>query len=105
MKWFHQLQRSVTSFFRRERLEGELEEEMSFHLEMQAEEEQERGIPPAEASYRARRQFGNATLLRQDSREVWGWAPVERLWSDIEFACSGIWARFHLHCLVSSLRL
>jgi hypothetical protein len=23
----------------------------------------------------------------------------------IEFACSGIWARFHLHCLVSSLRL
>jgi hypothetical protein len=23
----------------------------------------------------------------------------------VEFACSGIWARFHLHCLVSSLRL
>src|ERR1022692_1701809 len=86
MKWFHQLQRSVTSFFRRERLEGELEEEMSFHLEMQAEEDQERGIPPDEASYRARRQFGNATLLRQDSREVWGWAPVERLWSDLRYA-------------------
>ena len=86
MKWFKQLRRSIAFLFRRERLEGELEEEMSFHLEMQAREDQEQGIPAREARFRARRQFGNPTLLRQDSREVWGWGPVERLWSDLKYA-------------------
>jgi hypothetical protein len=60
-----ELWRRLASLFRRARFDRELEEEMRFHLEMKA---QELGD-----AYRARREFGNPTLLKERSREMWGW--------------------------------
>jgi hypothetical protein len=45
--------------FRRGQFDRDLEEEMQFHLEMQAEENHGNGISAEESRYAARRQFGN----------------------------------------------
>ncbi len=67
--------------FRSQRFDCDLEEEMRFHLEMKA---RARG-GTEDARYAAERQFGNALLLRETSREMWGWGPAERLWQDLRF--------------------
>jgi hypothetical protein len=36
--------------------------------------------------YAARRGFGNPTLIKEQTFEAWGWAPMERLWQDTLFA-------------------
>lgn len=66
----------------REKFGRELEDEMRFHLEMKA----RTGGGMAEAGYAARRQFGNATLLRDVSREQWGWMWLEALLQDLRYA-------------------
>ena len=79
MGWLDEFRRRLSVLFRRERFDRELDEEMRFHLKVQAEENQERGMDAEEACHAARRQFENATLLKEVSRELWGWGSVERL--------------------------
>jgi len=85
MKWLDELGRRLSVLFRRSRFDRDLEEEMRFHLEMQAEENQEKGIPAVEARYAARRQFGNALLLREASRDIWAWRWLETLIQDVRY--------------------
>ena len=59
---------------------------MQSHLEMQAEENRERGIPAEESRYAARRQFGNAQRLRETSQDVWIWPSLERFAQDLKYA-------------------
>ena len=42
----------------------------------------EDGLSPEEARYTARREFGNATLIEERSREVWQWPRLESIWRD-----------------------
>ena len=72
--------------FHRERFDNDLQEEMQAHIEMQAEENQENGMPPEEARNAARRQFGNSTLLKETSRELWGWSLLEQIGQDIRYS-------------------
>ena len=65
----------------RRRFDRDLEDEMRFHLEMKA----RAGGASAEAGYAARRHFGNATLLREQSREQWGWIWMEDLLQDLRY--------------------
>ncbi|MBZ5496591.1 MAG: ABC transporter permease [Acidobacteriia bacterium] len=81
-----ELWRRLLVLFRRDRFDREIEEEMQFHLEMQAEENQENGMPADDAGCAARRQFGNPTLLKETSREIWGWGWRERLGQDLIYA-------------------
>jgi putative ABC transport system permease protein len=78
-----QLWRRLLFYIRRDRFDRELEEEMRFHLEMKAEENLAAGISPEEARYAARRQFGNQTLLREMSRDMWGFRSLEALAQDL----------------------
>jgi hypothetical protein len=64
----------------------ELEEEMRFHLEMKIQENLKAGMEPEQARRAARRQFGNTTLLREVSREMWGFRSLEVLLQDLRFA-------------------
>jgi len=73
-----ELWRRLGFLARRERFERDLDEEMRFHLEMKA---QKAGDPLA-----ARRQFGNEGMLKEASREMWGWMSLERLWQDLRYA-------------------
>jgi putative ABC transport system permease protein len=85
-QWFGQLRRSLAALLHRDRLDRELEEEMQAHLEFQAAENRQNGMPAAEARQAARRRFGNSTFLKEESRGVWGWRWVEVLAQDIRFA-------------------
>ncbi len=81
-----ELWRRLRVLFRPGRFHSDLEEEMQSHLEMQAEENRENGMDADEARYAARRRFGNATLLRERSRDMWQWASLDQLTQDLGYA-------------------
>jgi hypothetical protein len=58
--------------------DADLERELSSDLELEEEEQRDNGVPAEEAHYAAGRAFGNATLIREQTHEAWGWAPFER---------------------------
>jgi predicted permease len=80
-----QLWRRLLFYLRRDRFDRELEEEMRFHLEMKAEESRAAGLSPEEARYAARRQFGNQTLLREVSRDMWAVRSIDTLFQDLRY--------------------
>ncbi|HUE56691.1 MAG TPA: ABC transporter permease [Candidatus Udaeobacter sp.] len=61
------------SFWRRKKREEELGEEVRSHLEMAARERLERGETEKEAGRAALREFGNVGLVKEVTRDVWGW--------------------------------
>lgn len=66
--------------------DADLKRELQSDLELEEEEQREKGLLQAEARYAARRGFGNVTLLREQAHEAWGWAPIERLAQDFRYA-------------------
>src|SRR6266852_1992560 len=78
MKWLKQL-------FSRRRIYGDLSEEIREHLEEKIEELVAGGMSREEAAYAARREFGNVTLVEQDSRTVWRWGAIEDFFTDVRF--------------------
>src|SRR5262245_53059147 len=80
-----QLWRKLLFYVRRDQFDRELEEEMRFHLEMKAQENAEAGMEPLEARYAAVRQFGNQTLLREVSRDMWGFRSLETFFQDLRY--------------------
>ena len=78
---------------RRRGLAGELDEEMRAHLEFLVERNLERGMSPEEARAAARREFGNAALVRERGYEAWQFRGFETLVQDVRYALRGIWKR------------
>jgi predicted permease len=70
----------------RRRVERELAAEMADHVAEKIDQLREEGYSESEAITLARRQFGNATLLQEDSRAAWGWNSVEQFCQDIRFS-------------------
>ena len=85
MAWLGEAWRRLAFFLRRGQLQSDLEEEMREHLRMKAEALEEEGMQPREAQYAARREFGNALLLRERSRDAWGLAWLETLLQDLRY--------------------
>ncbi len=73
------------SFWRRKRREADLEEEVRSHLEMAALERTERGEKKEEAKHAARREFGNVELVKEVTRDVWGWGWLRDLADDTRY--------------------
>src|SRR6266481_4668189 len=69
----------------RRRQEEELEEEIQGHLEMAKRDLIERGETAEQAATSARREFGNVGLIKEVTREMWGWASLERLGQDLRY--------------------
>ena len=72
-------------FGRRQRDE-ELDEEVQAHLRMAAQEHAEQGEPLEQARVSAVREFGNVTLVKETTRDTWGWGIGETLLQDIPYA-------------------
>jgi predicted permease len=70
----------------RRRKEAELREEIAFHIDAEAEEAKADGLSDEHARRAARRGLGNAALIEEDVRAVWGWRWVERLNQDLRYA-------------------
>ncbi len=80
-----ELGRRLLALFHRGRFDADLEEEMRLHQELREQEQVDRGVSPEEAHYAAQRRFGNKLVLREESREMWGWNWLETLFQDIRY--------------------
>src|SRR5438876_7332808 len=70
-------------FWRRKAREAELDEEVRAHLDMAAQTAIERGAAQKEAERAARREFGNMGLMKEVTRDVWGWRWLEDVVEDV----------------------
>src|SRR3981189_2696929 len=71
-------------FFRR-RMDQELQEELDFHIEMQARRNRQHDVDPAEARRQARLQFGSVVSATEECREQRGLFAMEMLLKDVRF--------------------
>ena len=72
--------------FSRRRLYNDLSEEIQAHLDEKIEELVAIGMPRKEATASARREFGNVSLIQEDSRTVWRWPSIENFLIDLRYA-------------------
>jgi putative ABC transport system permease protein len=63
----------------------DLDQDIREHIEREAQDNIERGIPPEEARYAAMRKFGNVMRVKEETQEVWSFVWLEQLLQDIRF--------------------
>jgi predicted permease len=73
-------------WWRTEKRDADLQRELQSDLELEEEEQREHGIAPEEAPYAALRAFGNPSVIREQTREVWGWDRLETLLRDLRIS-------------------
>src|SRR6185312_3502981 len=73
-------------FLRPELRKSDLDEEIAAHLALAAADKQEEGADAEAAQHEARREFGNIALVKDITREAWGWVWLERLLQDARYA-------------------
>jgi hypothetical protein len=71
---------------RSDRLDADIQK----HIDFETEQNIAAGMPPGEARSAALRKFGNVSLAKERSREVWGWLWLERLWQDAVYGLRGL---------------
>ena len=85
MRWPTWMYRLVPYLGRRQANE-DLQEELRLHLELEREHQRHAGVPPDEALRAARRRLGNEALIRERTRDVWGWRWLDDLGRDLRHA-------------------
>jgi len=70
--------------------EHDMEQEFASHLELEAEEQRAKGLSVEEARFAAQRAFGNTTLMKEQTREAWGWLTLEIALKDIRYGIRGL---------------
>jgi macrolide transport system ATP-binding/permease protein len=69
------------------RHENELDEEIRDYIDRETNANIARGMSSADARHAALRKFGRPVLnVKEDTRAVWGWIGLERLWQDLRYA-------------------
>ncbi len=68
------------------RRKHDLDEEIEAHLRMAVRDRVERGETPVEARAAAAREFGNVPLVKDVTRETWGWNWLESAAQDLKYA-------------------
>ena len=71
---------------RRKRMLEDLDQDIRNHIEIETQDNIERGMSPEEARYAAIRKFGNVTRVKEETREVWSLVWLEQLLRDFRFA-------------------
>ena len=78
------------TLFKRKQLDRDLEDELAFHLAMREAKIRERGVEGEEASYTARRQFGNVVRIKEACWEAWSFASLETTWRDLRYGARAL---------------
>jgi len=86
MLWLEGLRLRWQSLFGRDPAAQELNREIQFHLEQQISANLALDMSPTEARAAAMRVFGNSTVVKEETRETWGWTWLEQLVQDLQFA-------------------
>jgi predicted permease len=69
----------------RRRQDADLEDEIQGHLNMAIRDRMERGESAQQAETNARRELGNKGLVKEITRDTWGWTSLERFWQDLRY--------------------
>ena len=77
--------RSVRALLQRSRLERDMNDEMKFHMELEARELSARGYSAAEAERVARVRFGGVERYKEEGRDARGWRWIEDAVRDIRY--------------------
>ncbi|MEO7360403.1 MAG: ABC transporter permease [Gemmatimonadaceae bacterium] len=77
----------LIDWIRRDKLDGELKEELQFHRQQL---ERDIGISDAADTRKAARKLGNVTSIRENARERWSIPWMDHLWQDVRYALRGI---------------
>ena len=77
------LVRQIGGWIRSRSADAELREEMEAHRAMIQADFESRGLTPSDAAAASRRAMGNVTVAREDARDVWVLAFVDRLRRDL----------------------
>lgn len=80
----------LRDWLRRDRLDGELVEELRFHREQLERDARGEGLPADEARYLAARRLGNVTRAREEARDRWAWPWLDRFQQDVRYALRGL---------------
>jgi putative ABC transport system permease protein len=80
----------LVAWRRRERLGMELAGELETHIDLLARDLEREGMSPADARIAARRRLGNTTVLRESSRDAWGFPVFDSLIQDLRYAVRGL---------------
>ncbi len=72
--------------FRRNTRDADLNDEIQTHLRMATRDALDRGAAVQDAAASARREFGNISVVKEVTREMWGWTSLERLGHDLRYA-------------------
>jgi predicted permease len=86
MLWARRFWLRLQTLFRRDQIAHRLDDEIQFHLEQQIGENIAAGMSREEACYAALRTFGNPTVLKEDTRDTWGWLRLEQMGQDLRYA-------------------
>src|SRR5690348_8355811 len=78
------------ALFRRREMERELDAELRFHVDREAEKYTRLGLPSERASRRARIAFGGIERTKDESRDRRGTALLESIAQDVRYAARGI---------------
>jgi hypothetical protein len=75
------------SILHRARVEQEMDDELRFHLEQRTADLMRAGVAPAEASRRARLEFGAIDARKEEIREALGLRLIDEVRADLRYAC------------------
>ncbi len=85
MSWTQRVWLKLQTLFGRERVAQQLDDELQFHLDNQIAENVAAGMNEEEARHAAMRLFGNATILKEETRDAWGWIALEQITQDVRY--------------------
>src|SRR5215469_9324167 len=77
--WLHATWLRLRALLNRKRLERDLEDEIAFHLAMREEKYRREGIAGPAGRAAAHRRFGNSTLYKETTRDMWTFRRLETL--------------------------
>ncbi len=86
MRTIDRLWLRLRSLFHRDRVEGELDEELRFHIEALTRQKIERGMPPGLARSEALQQFGGVAQVQEECRDKLRTRWIEDFAADFRYA-------------------
>jgi len=86
MRWLTDLRFRLRALFGRDAMDRELDEEIAFHIDMEARKLEADGLSPKEALRRARVAFGGEERFKERARDAWGVGLLNDLRGDVRFA-------------------
>src|SRR5437764_5685225 len=85
MLWVQRFWLRLQTLFGRNRSAERLHDEIQFHLEQQIAENIAAGMSREEARHAAMRAFGNTTVLKEETRDTWGWIWLDQVGQDLRY--------------------